>query len=317
MDGRDSARGEQGSALRATTVPDDPVPVQSLTIPRLLAESIETQTDGDRRPWLAALPAVVADLADRWSLVVAEPFQPGGTVSWVAPARGPAGENVVLKVQWRHYESDHEAAGLRQWAGDGAVLLHATFDVEDTQAFLLEHCVPGTCLSDAVSKPEQDEVLCGVLRRLWVQPPPGHPFRPLQKMCDDWADEFERRASAFALDPGLVREGVATWRRLPGEAARDVLLATDLHAMNVLAAEREPWLMIDPKPYLGDPHYDALQHMLNCEQRLLADPVAFAQRMADLLDLDADRLLRWLFARLVVEHEWWPGLSVLVPRLAP
>jgi streptomycin 6-kinase len=43
-----------------------------------------------------------------------------------------------------------------------------------------------------------------------------------------------------------------------------VLLCTDLHAENVLAAEREPWLAIDPKPCIGDPAFDAIQHMLNC-----------------------------------------------------
>jgi streptomycin 6-kinase len=87
--------------------------------------------------------------------------------------------------------------------------------------------------------------------------------------------------------------------------------------MNVLAATREPWLVIDPKPYVGDPHYDPVQHLLNCPQRLLTDPVGLARRMAELLGLDADRLLRWTFARLVVEHEWWPRLRPLVPRLAP
>lgn len=35
------------------------------------------------------------------------------------------------------------------------------------------------------------------------------------------------------------------------------LLCTDLHAGNVLAAGRESWLATDPKPYLGDPTYDA------------------------------------------------------------
>jgi streptomycin 6-kinase len=40
------------------------------------------------------------------------------------------------------------------------------------------------------------------------------------------------------------------------------LLATDLHTGNVLAAQRQPWLMIDPKPYVGDPCYDLGQHLL-------------------------------------------------------
>jgi streptomycin 6-kinase len=40
-----------------------------------------------------------------------------------------------------------------------------------------------------------------------------------------------------------------------------VLLCTDLHADNILAALRAPWLVIDPKPYAGDPAYDVRQHM--------------------------------------------------------
>jgi streptomycin 6-kinase len=288
-----------------------------LTIPRYLAESIATQTDGDRRPWLAALPETVTGLADRWSLEVAEPFEPGGTASWVAPARDAKGRDLVLKVQWRHYETDHEAAGLRLWAPHGAVGVLAEHETEDTQAFLLERCRPGTSLKDALPEQAQDEVLCGLLRRLWIEPPPGHPFRPLQQMCDDWADAFERRSRPDDLDPGIAREGIATWRRLAREPSRDVLLATDLHAMNVLAAEREPWLVIDVKPYVGDRHYDPLQHMFNCESRLVADPHGFAQRMADLLELDAERLLLWVFARTVVEHEWWPDLRDLAARLAP
>lgn len=51
-----------------------------------------------------------------------------------------------------------------------------------------------------------------------------------------------------------------------------MLLCTDLHGDNILAAQRESWLAIDPKPYLGDPAYDTLQHMLNCEGRLAAHP---------------------------------------------
>ena len=76
-----------------------------------------------------------------------------------------------------------------------------------------------------------------------------------------------------------------------------MLLCTDLHAENVLAAEREPWLVIDPKPYVGDPTYDPLQHMLNCQQRLHTDPRRLGLCMADLLSLNGERLLFWLFAR--------------------
>jgi streptomycin 6-kinase len=136
-------------------------------------------------------------------------------------------------------------------------------------------------------------VVASLLRRLWSAPADGHPFRSLQVMCDAWASEFEERLAAGAglLDPGLARAGIELFRGLLATAQRRTLLCTDLHAGNILAAQRGPWLVIDPKPYMGDPTYDALQHMLNCEQRLTADPVGLAARMADLLGLDTDRLV--------------------------
>ena len=118
-------------------------------------------------------------------------------------------------------------------------------------------------------------MLAGLLRRLWVTPPAGHAFRPLQAMCDEWATEFEaKRAAGRAtmVDAGLARAGMDLFRSLPATTDRSVLLCTDLHAANVLAAEREPWLVIDPKPHVGDPAYDPVQHMLNCDERLRADP---------------------------------------------
>lgn len=94
-------------------------------------------------------------------------------------------------------------------------------------------------------------------------------------------------------------------------------MCTDLHAENVLAAEREPWLAIDPKPFIGDPAYDAIQHMLNCDARLAKDPVALADRMADLLELDANRVKLWLFARCAQQALNDPTMRTSAALLAP
>jgi streptomycin 6-kinase len=122
---------------------------------------------------------------------------------------------------------------------------------------------------------------------------PAGTFRTLGEMCGEWADVFEREyAKAPAskrLDPGLARDAIALWRELPASAGTEVLLCTDLHSENILAAEREPWLVIDPKPHIGDPAYDLLQHMLNCE-RLATDPAGLADRMASRADLDRERV---------------------------
>jgi streptomycin 6-kinase len=258
-------------------------------------------------------------VAERWSLTVGAQFQPGGQTAWVAPVRDADGTEMVLKVGWRHPEALHEAEGLRAWGGRGSVRLHAAeeFD-DDTEVLLVEACRPGTPLA---SRPEegQDPIVAALLGRLWIVPEHGHPFRPLQVMCDQWADEFEKKQAAGrgALDPGLAREGIALFRSLPATADRQVLLCTDLHAGNVLAAEREPWLVVDPKPYVGDPTYDPLQHLLNCERRLHADPRGLATRMAELLDLDADRLLLWLFARCVQESADGSPLAEVALRIGP
>ncbi|GAA5123763.1 aminoglycoside phosphotransferase family protein [Pseudonocardia adelaidensis] len=293
--------------------------MQSLPLPTALARSVAEEGSPERTEWVSRLPEIVGGLVERWALDVGAPFQPGGQVSWVAPARDAAGRDVVLKVGWTHEEGRDEAAGLRVWAGRGAVRVFETHVDGPTTALLLERCEPGTTCKNALAEPEQDGVVAGLLRRLWREPPPGHPFRTLAGMCDWWADEFEADLAAEpdALDPGLARAGVELFRGLPREDVPHRLLVTDLHAENVLAAQREPWLIIDPKPYVGDPAYDVLQHVLNCRDRLLADPRALAGRMADLAGLDGERVQLWLFARVVQESMNMPWLREVVPRLAP
>lgn len=268
--------------------------------------------------WLRALPAVIDHLAIQWSLTVGEPFEPGGQTAWVAPARDGTGTDVVLKVERRHTEALHEADGLQVWAGEGTVRLLDVAELDHTVALLLERCLPGTPLASQ-PEPEQDLVVADLLGQLWHSRAVGHAFRPLQSMCDEWADEFEAKTEAGKsnVDPGLARAGVTLFRSLPATADREVLLCTDLHAENVLAAQRQPWLVIDPKPYVGDPTYDLLQHMLNCPARLRRDAHRLVARLADLLGLDRHRVLLWLFARCVIESPDWPELADVARSVAP
>jgi len=293
--------------------------VPAFALPENLADSVRSDHSARRDAWLAALPRLVGEFATRWSLTIGPPFQPGGRTAWVAPARDHAGRDLVLKLAWQHDEARDEAAGLRAWAGGGVARLHANATAAATSVLLLERCRPGIPLGEALPEAEQDAIVADLLKRLWKAPADPAVFRPLQVMCDSWATGFQQRLATAPgrVDPGLARAAIELLRTLPATADRPVLLATDLHAGNILAADREPWLAIDPKPYLGDPAYDPVQHLLNCDQRLNADPIALAGRMADLLDLDPDRLRRWLFARCVQESLDQPGLRQVAARLAP
>lgn len=288
-------------------------------LPVSLAVDVEASGSSTMREWAASLPRRVDDLARRWSLQLSAPFQPGGSTAWVAPARDPHGRDTVLKVGWTHTEARDEAEGLAAFGGEGSVEVYAHEHDGSTTALLLERCDPGHELRTR-PEPEQHLVIADLLHRLREVPlPASHRFRPLHEMCDGWAQQsaalHEKRP--WILDSGLVHAGLELFRDLPRTATASALLCTDLHAGNVLAGTRRPWLLIDPKPYVGDSHYDVLQHLLNCQNSLQRDPHDLLQRMADLAGLDPDRVRHWLFARCVQGAANQPWLAAVAQRLAP
>ena len=96
-----------------------------------------------------------------------------------------------------------------------------------------------------------------------------------------------------------------------------MLLCNDLHSDYVLATRCEPWLVIDPKPYLGDPTYDPLQHMLNFPGPAHCGPRQLRPAHGQLLELDAERLRQWFFARCLQESPDQPHLQSAAIELAP
>ena len=195
-------------------------------------------------------------------------------------------------------EADDEIAGLRFWNGDPTVyILEAD---NELNAMLLERCIPGTPLR-TLPEDEQDLVVAEMLKRLWRKPDETHSFRELAEMIVAWNCETSEELESWP-DPGLAREGIRIREELATNTPDAVVLATDLHAGNILRAEREPWLMIDPKPFLGDPAYDATQHLMNCLQRLESDPRSTISRIAELLEIDYKSIRLWIFARLASEH---------------
>jgi streptomycin 6-kinase len=271
----------------------------------------------ERTAWLDRLPSVLRQLKHAWLLTLGIPFD-GQEVScsYVATAVRADGTPAVLKIGMPHMEGKHEIQGLRFWNGDPTVRLLAAND--DLGAMLLERCEPGTVLR-TLPEHEQDVVISGLLRRLWCRPTKPHPFRPLSALTEYWSDETLASIEQWP-DPGLVREGLRLFKELSLNSTADVLLATDLHAGNVLRAKREPWLVIDPKPFVGDPAYDATQHLFNCSARLRADPDGTIRRFADLLGVDHERVRLWTFARAATDprNDWNnPAMLELARALAP
>ena len=203
------------------------------------------------------------------------------------------GEQAVLKVRLPHRESEHEAAALELWDGDGAVRL---LDSEpEEHALLLECCVPGTPLSAAGQEAALD-VFVELLPRLWK--PAGQPFRSLAEEAAWWAEYLPRQDWSFA--PELLEAALEALRELPGTQGEQVLLHQDLHADNVLSAQREPWLAIDPKPLAGERELGIAPVVRSRELgHSKRDVLRRFDRLTAELGLDPERARGWTIAQTV------------------
>ena len=114
-------------------------------------------------------------------------------------------------------------------------------------ALLLERCRPGTYLSE-----HPLDVLVELLPRLWK--PAGAPFTSLEDEAAWWVStmRFDWEQAGKPFEETLLDAAISILEELVPSQGEQVLLHQDLHAGNVLAAEREPWLVIDPKPLVGE-----------------------------------------------------------------
>jgi streptomycin 6-kinase len=246
--------------------------------------------------WLDRLPRLVAECAELWSLRLGERYE-YSYASIAMRAERPDGTPAVLKIGWPHPEAEHEAAALAHYDGRGAVRLLA-HDAE-RNALLLERCEPGTSLRE-VADEKALPIAAGVLRRLWRPPADDHPFDVLADLAMEWA-------GLPGLDAGMVGD-------LVGSQGLLVVCHQDFHSANVLRAQREPWLAIDPKPIVGEREFDTAA--LVRDRQPIADAGVLRRRLDVLsaeLGLDRERMRGWAIVHAVAwEH---PRVAELLLRL--
>jgi streptomycin 6-kinase len=245
------------------------------------------------RAWLEALPRLAAECAEQWNLQLEEPIEtPHSLVV-------PAGD-VVLKLNApSHFEADQEADALEIWDGNGAVRLLNRDDCR--RALLVERCRPGTPLKDA----DVDElhVVAPLLQRLSRRLRARHPFRLLADEAERWAGDVPGRwdAGGRPFERDLLDRALDVYRS--ADRTAPFLVNQDLHGGNVLAAEREPWLVIDPKPLVGEPELDAVGLLRNAAFR--GEPLRRWLDALTALGLDRERLRGWGVAHALA---WgWDG----------
>ncbi|GAA2607971.1 aminoglycoside phosphotransferase family protein [Streptomyces axinellae] len=303
-----------------------------IVVPEAFAQGTIEREGEPGAAWLAELPLIVDQLSKRWARVPAGEVL-HGRVGIIVPVRrrsghadGPeepqgtepegtggaedaaAGAEDVLKVSFPHPGNVHEPDAFTAWDGRGAVRLREREDARF--AMLLERARTAT-LADVEDGDEVAAVAGRLHRRLAVPAPPGLPR--LRDQADGWEERL--REDARELPHGLSRGALGAARATVRELGRDqpdTLIHGDFHARNILRAEREPWLAIDPKGCAGDPAYDAGTLLtargpvfLHLEAGELRKTVHRALDIfAEAAQLDRDRARRWTQLHAVQAAFW-------------
>jgi streptomycin 6-kinase len=252
--------------------------------------------------WVDELPKVTPRLLAEWTL---RPDGPPthGFCSLVLPVRTQDDDPAVLKISFPDAESEHEHLALQRWGGAGAVrLLRAD---PHRRALLLERLRAENL--NALGDIEACEVVAGLYHRLHVPALPQ--LRTLTSYVKRETDDLSALTRSAPIPRRLVEHATALGRDLAGDqTSTGRIIHGDLHYENVLAADREPWLVIDPKPMNGDPHYELAPMLWNRWDELAGDVREGVRRrfyaLVDAAGLDEDRARAWVIVRTMHNAMW-------------
>jgi streptomycin 6-kinase len=277
-------------------------------IPDTFARFMVTLYGEEGREWIERLPAILAACERCWHITIATPFS-NLSFQYVAPAVCADGTPVVVKASPPDGEFAHQSEALHLFDGHGMVQLLAS-DATD-KVMLLERLLPGTLLTTVEDDEKAISIAASVMRQFWRPAPEQHPFPTVQ----DWGKGFTRLRAYYGGGCGpfpaaLLEQAERLYAELSATMDAPALLHGDLHQENILAAQRQPWLAIDPKGLIGEPAYETGPLLSNPLPQLLQMPQpgrVLARRvdqMAEELDLDRARVRDWGLAQAVLSA-WW------------
>lgn len=252
--------------------------------------------------WVDGLPRLLQAQLAEWD-ILPQGAPTHGSCSIVVPVATRDGVSAMLKVGFPDQESEHEHLALRRWSGQGAVrLLRAE---PHRRAMLLEQLLPRNL--NELWDVEACEIVATLYGRIHV------PALPQLRSLTDSVERWTRGLAALPRNAPVPRRLVEQAISLGEEFAADVastgtLIHGDLHYENVLAADRDAWLTIDPKPLNGDPHFEIAPMLWNRWAELSGYVREGVRRrfyaLVDVAGLDADRARAWVIVRMMYNAMW-------------
>lgn len=235
---------------------------------------------------------LVPQLVDEWRLRADGPADEDAD-ALALRVRTADGTPALLKIGSPASADEHLV--LRRWAGDGAVrLLRAD---PHRHAVLTERAGPATL--QTLSDTDACEVVAGLYARLHVPAMPQLPSATDALRC--WLDDAGHVGTA--VPRRLIDQAQILGRDLLSDGTTEVVMHGNLHFTTVRAADRTPWLAVDPRPVNGDRN-DEVAPMLTHRWDEVAGRVRDGVRarfwtLVDVAGLDEDRARAWVIVRMV------------------
>jgi streptomycin 6-kinase len=274
-----------------------------LVIPEAISRSAAAAHGVAGRAWLRRLPNIVAECADHWSLTL-EPVFPDPTINYVAPAVRADGTKVVLKVSFPDQEFYSEVDALKLFDGRGtARVIEADSRLG---AIVLERLLPGTRLTSVFDDRTATGIAARVMRSMRRPVPPSHSFPAIADWVNYMSEQSVRYVGTTSRFPiRWVRHALILHNELATSSEGEFVLHGDLHHANILSAERESWLAIDPRGLIGEPAAETTPLLFNVLP--LKDPTRMRQvlsrrvdQLGDELGIERERIRAWGIVRGVL-----------------
>ncbi|MDH7795454.1 MULTISPECIES: aminoglycoside phosphotransferase family protein [unclassified Beijerinckia] len=220
------------------------------------------------------------------------------------PVRDSEGRPAMLKLPIEKYEKAGSIL-MQFWDGEGTARVLGFHD----GALLLER-PEGVLrpLSQLVQEGRDDEatqIICEAIAVLHRPRPAARleQLRPQLVALEPWFKDLvpapEKYGEPFGRSLAIAQELLATQTEI-------VPLHGDIHHDNIIDFGARGWLVIDPKPLIGDSAFDYANLFCNPNLETATDPQLFKARLARVCaqsGIERQRMLRWLIA--------WTGLSAV------
>lgn len=253
--------------------------------------------------WLDRLPRLCDELLAEWRLTL-DGDALHGFASVVIPVRVDDDSEAVLKVGFDGAEeSAQEHLALQIWAGDGAVRMYRADPAR--RAMLLER------LGHEDLSGEWDLQACEIVASFYprLHRPAPRRFPALPDLLARWLDAMDAGAHELPVPRRLIDRALVRGREFVADPdSAGTIVHGDLHYGNVLAAQREPWLVIDPQPLSGDPHYEVAPLLWNRWAEMDGYLRESIRRrfftVVEAAGFDDERARDWVIVRMMLNAHW-------------